>query len=605
MTVQENVEYGLRVKKLPKAERRGRAGEALAMVRLHDYGPRKPAQLSAASASASRSRAIVNRPRMLLLDEPLGALDLKLRQEMQVELKQIQARGRHHRRLRHPRPGGGADHERPPGRSLNGGQTWTQPTYTGYSARHCLGQPGDGDRPCSPDPNGPIGTLPDYEANGLVSDGDPAVAFGPKPGRSGGFSWASGTRLYYANLASNFPGQQAFKGAEAIAVSHSDDLVDAAAGRNDAWSAPVIASRQSSAQFSDKEQIWADNASTSPFFGNAYVCYADFRGNGQGFTNQPLVVLTSRDGGATWTQNQGDAGGEQHRRPQRFRPVGLHRADRLARRGLCLRLPVRLRRHRGGRGRDPDDPVAGRRPTWTQPAAIFSAFDTCNFVEASIERCVEDGVGGARSDLSPAPSVDIANGAPDGAGATDRIVLTWVDGRDGLNREHVFFSTSDTRGATWSAPVRVERRGDRGYYSAPAIFPDGADVWLVYNAFTTPFRTSAVGPGNARQLVGVLLHANAGPRGVGAFTQVDRGASGDARASPRTTSRRSSSATTSTRRRRGPPERRSGTTCATARTARRSIGTARPCTTRRSPRARRRPSRRRPAAPRMRRTPRR
>jgi putative spermidine/putrescine transport system ATP-binding protein len=46
MTVQENVEYGLRVKKLPKAERRGRAGEALAMVRLHDYGPRKPAQLS-------------------------------------------------------------------------------------------------------------------------------------------------------------------------------------------------------------------------------------------------------------------------------------------------------------------------------------------------------------------------------------------------------------------------------------------------------------------------------------------------------------------------------------------------------------------------------
>jgi putative spermidine/putrescine transport system ATP-binding protein len=91
MTVQENVEYGLRVKKVPKGERRRRAGEALAMVRLDDYGPRKPAQLSGGQRQrVALARAIVNRPRVLLLDEPLGALDLKLRQEMQVELKQIQ-----------------------------------------------------------------------------------------------------------------------------------------------------------------------------------------------------------------------------------------------------------------------------------------------------------------------------------------------------------------------------------------------------------------------------------------------------------------------------------------------------------------------------------
>ena len=91
MTVQENVEYGLRVRKVAKAERRQRAGDALEMVRLTGYASRKPAQLSGGQRQrVALARAIVNRPRVLLLDEPLGALDLKLRQEMQVELKRIQ-----------------------------------------------------------------------------------------------------------------------------------------------------------------------------------------------------------------------------------------------------------------------------------------------------------------------------------------------------------------------------------------------------------------------------------------------------------------------------------------------------------------------------------
>jgi putative spermidine/putrescine transport system ATP-binding protein len=91
MTVRENVEYGLRIKKVAREQRRTRAEEALAMVRLGDLVARKPAQLSGGQRQrVALARAIVNRPQVLLLDEPLGALDLKLRQEMQVELKRIQ-----------------------------------------------------------------------------------------------------------------------------------------------------------------------------------------------------------------------------------------------------------------------------------------------------------------------------------------------------------------------------------------------------------------------------------------------------------------------------------------------------------------------------------
>ena len=91
MTVQQNVEYGLRVRKVAKSERRAKAGEALARVRLEGYGARKPGQLSGGQRQrVALARAIVNTPRALLLDEPLGALDLKLRQELQIELKQLQ-----------------------------------------------------------------------------------------------------------------------------------------------------------------------------------------------------------------------------------------------------------------------------------------------------------------------------------------------------------------------------------------------------------------------------------------------------------------------------------------------------------------------------------
>jgi len=91
MSVRQNVEYGLRVKGVGRAERARRAVEMLDVVRLGGYGDRRPAQLSGGQRQrVALARALVNHPKVLLLDEPLGALDLKLREEMQLELKRIQ-----------------------------------------------------------------------------------------------------------------------------------------------------------------------------------------------------------------------------------------------------------------------------------------------------------------------------------------------------------------------------------------------------------------------------------------------------------------------------------------------------------------------------------
>ena len=405
--------------------------------------------------------------------------------------------------------------------------TWVQPTYTGWSARNCVGAVGDSDPPCSPQV-GPIGTLPGYFAAGLVSDGDPAVAFGPVY-RNGTFAWANGSRLYYANLTSNFPGQQGFKGFEAIAVSRIDGppstgLTAATVANQANWKAPVIVSKQNSALFSDKEQVWADNAESSPFFGYTYICSAAFRGvPGK---SQPLVVATSTDGGDSWTTSQITPATNNVNSANGFGRSGC--TIRTDSHGVAYVFAYQFANGTPGDGLQLLSTSSDGGRHWTKARPIFAATDLCNASEPSIGRCVEDGIGGARDDLGPSPSVDIANGAPTGADATNRIVDAWADGRDGLNNEHVLFATSTDGGATWTAPRSIETAGDRGYYAAPAISPNGTDVWVVYNAFTSPFRDNTTLP---RNLVGVVKHADVAAGAVGAFSQIHRSPDGDPRGS--------------------------------------------------------------------------
>ena len=403
--------------------------------------------------------------------------------------------------------------------SFDSGQTWTQPTYTGFTARHCLSGA------CTPHA-GPIGTLPWYFENGLVSDGDPGLAFGPKPGANG-FKWSNGSRLYYSNLTSNFPtanGETAFNGFEAIAVSRTDNVQAAAAGDKNAWKQPVLISHQNQTTFSDKEQIWADNASSSPFFGNVYVCWANFVGQEKGnAAPAQLQVAVSSDGGDTWSSPHpiGAAANNGQRNPVDGCTV------RTASDGTAYVFGIGTVSSGGHASFELMSTSTNGGGSWSSPTPVAGPVTQPGLFDSVLGRPTIDGIAGARSDLAPAPSVDIANGAPTGSDATNRIVMSYVSGS--INQQHVFFTESANGGNTWSTPTPVETGAtDHGYYAAPAISPDGKNVYVVYNAFTTPYRNNTT---DSRSLVGVFLKASVGSSGTGAFTEIHRGASGDPRGS--------------------------------------------------------------------------
>jgi hypothetical protein len=389
--------------------------------------------------------------------------------------------------------------------SFNGGDTWVQPTYTGLTAQNGTTHVG------------PIHTLPNYFENGMSSHGDPALAFGPRPGPDG-FSWSNGSRLYYANLAFPLSTGAGFAGASAAAVSRTDNVQAASAGDQSAWMDPVIVSRQNSALLTDKEDVWADNASSSPFFGNVYVCNVAFRS--ANFLPEPVIVDVSTDGGDTWFQRQLSA--------------ATNNAQTGGRQGCAVRTDsagvvyvvwegadIKTRQSVMYLARSFDGGA-----TFDRPRAIATVQDVGTFDPVS-GRIVFDGYAGTRTDSFP--SLDIANGEPTGADAPDTIVLTWPDGA--LNHEQALVQTSVDQGRSWSSPVNAAEADDRPDNPAAAISPNGTDLYLVYNAYLQPFQTTTASP---RRMQGVVRHADVGAGGaVGALTTLHRAAVGDVRGTTR------------------------------------------------------------------------
>jgi hypothetical protein len=412
------------------------------------------------------------------------------------------------------------------------GSTWIQPTYTGWTAHNCLGVPGtDPNNPadnCDPQV-GPIGTLPRYYENGLVSDGDPAVGFGPQRGANGSFSWSNGWRLYYANLSANFSGG-AFKGFEAIAVSRLDsqNYADAKAGVNTAWKAPVIVSKQNSALFSDHEMVAVDDAAASPFFGNVYVCNAAFRSQEKHGLPEPIVVNSSSDGGDTWrtsqlsqSVNNQQIGGRQdcavNTDSQGTLYVFWDGSD------PATRTPAifMVRSFDGGK-------------TFGRPARVVTHFDPTGLQDPESGDFTNDGVAGARD--GSFPTVDVANGAPTGAGASDEIVLAFSNGPTPSNtnpgpneRVRVLYSTN--RGVSWTESASAASPpSDRPDFPAIAISPNGRDAYLTYMDFLQPWQSTT---GLPRNFKGVVRHADVDPLTgvIGPWGDLNRGPMGDARGS--------------------------------------------------------------------------
>lgn len=290
-----------------------------------------------------------------------------------------------------------------------------------------------------------------YPSAGMTSDGDPVVAFGPKPDGNGGFTYANGARAYFGSLAGSpdFGPNQ-----ELVAVSYSDD-------KGASWSGPVVATtRTNPVNFNDKIAIWADSNPESPFFGNVYVSWTLFTGNfpspsfgreANVYLPEPIMIARSTDGGLTFgkpiqlsaAHNNGAVGGRQGSEI-RTAPNGdvyVFWDDAMFQRSA----QVAARSTDGGR-------------TFSRPFLVAYKNDVPGvFPGASF-----------RTNSFPMADID-ANG---------NLYVVWPDYTNG--HAVVKLAKSTDEGANWTVSTAADVAGRSAFY--PAVAVSGDNVFIGFNA---------------------------------------------------------------------------------------------------------------------------
>ncbi len=292
--------------------------------------------------------------------------------------------------------------------------------------------------------------------SGVISDGDPVIAYGPKPDGHGGFSYTTGQRAYYSSLASI----SGLKGFEFVIVSYSDD-------NGLTWSAPVLGTtKASSTDFNDKNWIGVDGSPASPFFGTVYLSWTEFRSaTFSGYGNEPVMVARSTDGGASFGA------------PNQLSPAGNNGT---------------------GNGRQGTSVDVG--PDGT----VYVAFEQGFSQVVTVSR---DGGRKWTRPITIGPVADIADPIPGANFRTDSFVTIAADPRTGSSTVYASWSTrtasggrivvatSTNRGKTWSAPHQVSGSEGYAFFQGMDIAPNGR-VDLAYQALTAK-DPDTFGTGNA------------------------------------------------------------------------------------------------------------
>lgn len=297
---------------------------------------------------------------------------------------------------------------------------------------------------------------PSWAGKGVISDGDPVIAYGPKPNGKGGFTYANGARAYYSSLATIL----GVKGFEYIIVSYSDD-------NGKTWSAPVIGTtKTSSVDFNDKNWISVDTSTASPYFGRVYLTWTEFRsatatGNG----NEPMMVSVSKDGGLSFgapnqlspAGNNGTGNGRQGSSST----VGPDGTVYVAfEQGVNQVLVV---------SRD-----GGQK--WTRPAVIGPVTD------------IHDPIPGANFRTDSFPTI-----AADPRPGSTTVYASWATRTAAGGR--IVVATSTDRGTTWSAPATVSGGEGYAFFQGLDVAPTGR-VDLAWQSLTAIDGTT-FGTGNA------------------------------------------------------------------------------------------------------------